>query len=40
MRCRQIDHKTTKGNAYIEKQDIITIRSPKHVLYNYYMYPI
>ena len=41
MRCRQIDHKTTntsKCNA--EKQNIVTIRSPKHALCNYYMYPL
>ena len=24
----------------IEKQDIVTIRFPKHVLCNYYMYPL
>ena len=43
MRCRQTDHKTTNTsqcNAYIEKQDIVTIHSPKHVLCNYYMYPL
>ena len=31
---------TEKCDAYTDEQDIITIRSPKNVLCNYYMYPL
>ena len=42
-RCRHTDHtslNTEKCEAYTDEQDVLSIRSPKNVLCNYYMYPL